>query len=201
MQFVYIHGFNSGVPSRSGKALSALVGSEVFCPQCDYSLEYASCLDGIVEQIKAAAEGPYCIMGTSLGGFYALQLRFTGILNVIAWNPVIFPALQLARLTGRNKRFTDGKDWDFPENSLLSYAQAPDPRMWKNFYWKSLEKPENQTPFRTVVLGDADEVLDSRLANAFWTGHAELMSVHAGHRIENYGHILKILNNTMSGSD
>ena len=74
-------------------------------------------------------------MGSSLGGFYALQLRLPSIMHVVAWNPVVFPALQLAQFLGRNTRFSDGQEWEFTRNIMLSYAQSPDPRPWRNEMW------------------------------------------------------------------
>lgn len=137
-RFVYLHGFNSGAASRSGRELSALLGVPVICPECEYSLPFQECLAGIRRQISESidkANDRLTVMGSSLGGFYALQLRHPAIIHTVAWNPAIFPALQLEPFLGANTRFTDGVDWEFTREALLSYAEAPDPRPWQNSTW------------------------------------------------------------------
>lgn len=193
MRYVYIHGFNSGRQSRSARELGEILKKEIFRPECDYSLPFADCLASLVEQIKASGEPPYTIMGSSLGGFFALQLRFAGIARIVAWNPVIFPAIQLQRFVGRNVRFTDNVEWQFSRETALSYAIAPDPRMWRNFYWQELDMGGDGIPPRDIVLGDRDEILDSELAACYWRGHACLHGIGSGHRVEDYRHVLDIL--------
>lgn len=198
MQYIYIHGFNSGVQSRSGAALEELLGEPVVRVQNDYSQPFEYCLRKTEEQIQAAGQ-PHedlCILGTSLGGFYATQLRLPGIKQVITWNPVIFPALQLGKFTGENTRFTDGKKWHFSREALLSYAMAADPRIWKNFAWRkkyaSIDDAPDR-PDRIIFLGDRDEVLDHEIAAVFWEGHAPVHIISSGHSIENFEHILDYL--------
>lgn len=152
----------------------------------------------IEEQIRKAVQ-PHeelCVMGTSLGGFYALQLRIAGLRQVIAWNPVIFPALQLGKFIGENTRFTDGEKWYFDRDALISYAAAADPRIWKNFAWRkkyaSIDDAPDR-PNRIIFLGDRDEVLDHEIAAVFWEGHAPVHIISSGHSIENFDHILDYL--------
>lgn len=134
--------------------------------------------------------GPLCIMGTSLGGFYALQLRLAGIAKVAAWNPVIFPALQLARFTGENTRFTDGAKWNFSRQALVSYAAAPDPRIWRNFAW---HEAAWEAPARQIFIGEYDDVLDYEVGAEFWAAHAPVMILSSGHSIVNFEHALDFL--------
>ena len=137
-RFVYIHGFNSGRNSRSGHELSQLLGVPVCCPEYDYARSFAECFESLRQQIAAfigARNDRLTVMGSSLGGFFALQLRHPSIIHAVAWNPVVFPAMQLEQFLGPNTRFSDGIDWEFTRESLLSYAQAPDPRLWQNALW------------------------------------------------------------------
>lgn len=200
--YIYIHGFNSSRESRSGIELAAILNQPVFCPEVDYSQPFETCLPNIEAQIfDACPHGDLCLMGTSLGAFYALQLRIPGLFRVIAWNPVVYPALQLEQFLGKNQRFTDGVQWHFSRKALLSYAHAADPRVWKNSHWQEKHKDMSredwikmgEEPLRTIVLGDHDELLDSRLTFAYWDHYAETMSIPAAHRIEDYSHVLEIL--------
>lgn len=194
--YVYIHGFNSGSQSRSGRELQRVIGAPVYCPQNDYSRPFAECLanlEKLVAENTNPADGQICIMGTSLGGFYAMQLRlpFTG--RVIVWNPVIFPALQLAQFIGGNVRFTDNVEWNFSRESCLSYAVAADPRQWDNFYCQGKNLPPMPQPPRHVVLGVHDELLDWQLASVYWKGHASILETDSGHHVENFEHVLALL--------
>ena len=137
-RFVYIHGFNSDGNSRSGRELAQLLGVPVICPEYDYARPFSECLTRIREQIIEAIDergDRLTVMGSSLGGFFALQLRHPAIIHTVAWNPVVFPAIQLEQFLGQNRRFADGAEWEFTREVLLTYAQAPDPRPWRNAMW------------------------------------------------------------------
>ena len=197
MNYVYIHGFNSGAGSRSGALLEAMLGQPVLRVVNDYSQDYKTCLAATEAQISAQFPSPaqLCVMGTSLGGFYALQLRLPGIARVAAWNPVVFPALQLAAFVGENTRFTDGKKWHFSRQALLSYAAAADARQWSNFqlaarYGDSQPPP---CPLRHVYIGSHDEVLDHEIGVSFWHGHAGLTVIDSGHSIADFSHAAPFL--------
>ena len=238
-RFVYIHGFNSGKNSHSGRGLSEVLDQPVICPEYDYSKSFSECLASIRQQIAEAideANDRLTIMGSSLGGFFALQLRHPAIMHTVAWNPVIYPAMQLEQFLGTNTRFSDGVDWDFTREALLSYAQSPDPRPWRNEMWareqrrskyeadlsqpcfelggrgftlpagdrgESLkgassagspaEREAKRLPRRDIFLASRDELLDSRLARAFWQGHANLHDIDSGHQIFDYSHAAEIL--------
>lgn len=137
-RFVYIHGFNSSRNSHSGRALAEVLGQPVICPEYDNSKSFSECLASIRQQISEAIDEKndrLTVMGSSLGGFYALQLRHPAIMHTVAWNPVIYPAMQLGQFLGTNTRFSDGVEWEFTQEALHSYAQAPDPRQWRNEMW------------------------------------------------------------------
>lgn len=201
--YVYVHGLNSGSSSRSGRELEKVIGAPVYCPQNDYSLPFWDCLNRLADDIRdntLPSDGQICLLGTSLGGFYASQLRLPNIGQLVIWNPVIFPATQLARFIGENTRFTDGVKWQFSESACLSYAAAPDPREWNNSFLRNLEKKDAQSwqaggkaPRRDVVLGIHDELLDYRLADLYWRDHAPVLHIDAGHHIERFDHVLTLL--------
>ena len=238
-RFVYIHGFNSGKNSHSGLGLSEVLGQSVICPEYDYSKSFSECLLSIRQQIAEAIDEQndrLTIMGSSLGGFFALQLRHPAIMHTVAWNPVIYPAIQLEQFLGTNTRFSDGAEWEFTREALLSYAQAPDPRPWRNEMWareqrrskyeadlsqphfelggrgftppagdrgeclkgassagSPAEREAKRLPRRDIFLASRDELLDSRLARAFWQGHADLHSIESGHQIFDYSHAAEVL--------
>lgn len=185
MRYIYIHGLNSGPQSRSGTALEQLLGQRVARAHNDYSLPFQECIDSLKKfVVGSAGNEKVCLMGTSLGGFYALQLRLPQIAKVAAWNPVVFPALQLARFIGENERFTDGQKWILSRDVVLSYAAAADARVWNNFAWGDAQA--SPQPERRIYLGDRDELIDHDVTAAFWAGHVQTQIISSGHRIENF---------------
>lgn len=192
MQYIYIHGFNSGPQSRSGTELEALLGAPVHRVVMDYGRPWDQCLKELYAQLPEAGNGgEICVMGSSLGGFYALQLRHPAIRRTVAWNPVVFPALQLAPYVGINKGYYDGVEWNFGLSVLLSYARADDPRPWRNVYRNSGTAPR---PCRCVAIGMKDDVLDPRLGIAFWDRPDYgiwLTTLDCGHSVPDYGPSLK----------
>ncbi len=156
-RFIYIHGFNSSAQSRSGHELTELLGRQVICPEYDYSRPFYECFASLRRQILDAIDETndrICLMGSSLGGFYALQLRHPAIMHVVAWNPVVFPAMQLEQFIGRNTRFSDGSTWEFTRSVMLSYAQAPDPRPWRNEAWVREERKARHIKSRQLPFLD-----------------------------------------------
>lgn len=189
MTYIYIHGFNSGARSRSARELQNILGKSVFPVTMNYALPFSTCLEDLYKQLNSicpatATEG-ICLMGSSLGGFYAMQVRRPGLSLIIAWNPVVCPALQLARFVGTNIRFTDGVRWDFERPTLLSYAEAPDGRQWQNVPGVDY----GVTPPRTVFIGLKDELLDPALGMLYWGSPTYAIQVHTleeGHSIADY---------------
>lgn len=191
MRYFYIHGFNSGPQSRSGTALEGLLGKPVIRCHNDYSKSFPECLEKLNQFILEHSGGEKaCILGTSLGGFYALQLRLPCIAKVGAWNPVIFPALQAAGFVGENTRFTDGAVWTFTREALLSYAGAPDPRVWQNSFWNGAR---DSGPDRNIFFGVNDDLLDHEVGVAFWKNHARIELIESGHHIEDFSHSLAFI--------
>ena len=202
-RFVYIHGFNSGAESRSGRLLEQLHQQPVIRPQCNYSLPFAQCLDDMRRQIsrQVSPSDRVCLMGSSLGGFYALNLRGPAICHVVAWNPVIYPAVQLEPFTGRNTYpMPAGRSPKITRRTLLSYAGAPDPRPWHNRVWREEQARDGGSggrtaapPPRDIYLGTHDELLNSPLARAYWQGAATLHDIDAGHSIADYSPAADVL--------
>jgi hypothetical protein len=229
-RFVYIHGFNSGKNSHSGQLLRVLLHADVLCPEYDYAYPFAECLRTLEEQIYASinvSRDRLCLMGSSLGGFYALQLRHSAIVHVCVWNPIVFPSLQMERFLGKNTRFSDNTEWEFGRDTLLSYAQAPDPRLWAGsaaqqeaLLGTELARGQAVTlgignksmqvgtdayqqdelppvPRRDIFLGDQDELLDGQLTRQYWQHSATLHTIHFGHQITDYRHAEALLREGM----
>lgn len=180
--FMYIHGFNSGENSRSAHLLSAMLGREVVRLVYDSAASFPDILSSLHQQIEQHTHSErdgVCLLGTSLGGFFALQLAHPAIAHVVAFNPVVHPVIQLQPLLGENTNFSSGMHWTFSKETLLSYAAAGDPR------------PHAQP--RDVVLGTRDELLDYALAEAYWRDAACITLADEAHQIADFGPFVPLL--------
>ena len=183
-RFVYIHGFNSNRNSRSAALLEQALGVGVFRVEYDAAQPMDACSEQIVSQLARAAAGSHaglCVMGSSLGGFYALltAVRCPAVRRVAAFNPVVYPAVQLAQFLGLNTMFVTGRQWEFTRTALYSYAKAPDPRAF--------------AVRRDIVLGRRDELLDWQMCAAYWEGFARLSYSDDMHQIADFKPFLPLL--------
>jgi uncharacterized protein len=124
MKIIYLHGFRSSPLSAKAQLLaerfaalkaasraqagsqrdfsiSELDAPQFFSPQLPASPQLA--IDSIV---KNYAPGPRdCLVGSSLGGFYAAYLAQTFGTGCVLLNPAVNPARDLAPYVGRHKMF------------------------------------------------------------------------------------------------
>lgn len=104
---LYIHGFMSGSNSETSKILSDLY-SRVIVPEVDGNVK--SSLEKINKAIKETK--PNIIIGSSLGGYYAL-LCDSGNIPVLVINPSLFPKETLKKNVGKELTYyskrEDGK--------------------------------------------------------------------------------------------
>lgn len=104
---LYIHGFMSGSNSETSKILSDLYMS-VIAPEVDGNVQNS--LEKINKVIKETK--PNIIIGSSLGGYYAL-LCDSGDIPVLVINPSLFPKETLKKNVGKELTYyskrEDGK--------------------------------------------------------------------------------------------
>ena len=182
--FAYIHGFNSDKSSRSYKELNFLLGNVL-----DFHYSYIQPAPLALKEIEnkllsaLSANKNIALIGSSLGGFFALFLAHKYSLPCTAFNPVTFPHEQLAPFTGKNYNFYTNKEWDFTQELLLSYKELP------------LSAAMPRTP--NIILGVNDTTIDPNVTLRFWKKKANIFITEEEHSIADYKKYLPVIQNSI----
>lgn len=147
---LYIHGFASSPDSRTVRILElALSDYNIIAPEVSSDVQDSlNYLNRIISNRKIDL-----IIGTSLGGFYALACNNLG-LPVIVINPTVEPLNDLEQFLGKNNYLNPRKDkstsFNFTEGALIKFSQ----------YEKNLEKKvENNKNLIYAIISDKDKTL------------------------------------------
>lgn len=171
--YIYIHGFNSDTCCRSYKDLCKILNT-VQAIGYDSSEKALDCYNNLCWQMEQhmQIEKDINILGSSLGGFFALHMAKKYALPVVAFNPVTFPHIQLGPFLGKSMNFYTLQEWDLTEEILFSYEAIP------------LQKNLSLRP--TLIIGQQDETLDYSIAANFWDGEAKIIFTNDRHSIADY---------------
>lgn len=118
---LYIHGFASSAHSHKASVLRRHF-DEVYAPSLSHIPTLA--VETLEEFIRALPSEPL-LVGSSLGGYYALYLSQRLNLAAVLINPVVNLQLPLSKLVGMNRHYFDGSQFEFTEahlNSLADYS-------------------------------------------------------------------------------
>ena len=178
---MYIHGFNSGAQSRSARLLAETLNCKVSLLLYDCAQDFITCQQSLITQIRTIATPQHrvCLIGSSLGGFYALQMTLPIIAHCIAFNPLTQPEKQLEPMLGENINFSTGERWLFSSQALESYANAIDSR-------------RHPIP-KDIILGRHDELIPPNMAAQYWKQHATITYSDDTHQIADFTPFLPIL--------
>ncbi len=117
--WLYIHGFNSSSGSHKAQLLKEYCqsqGLELHCPDLSYDPQLA---EQQLQQYSTAG----LIIGSSLGGFYALLLASQWQCPVVLINPALWPDQQLAPLVGPQQNYYSGQQWQLLPEHLVTWQQ------------------------------------------------------------------------------
>lgn len=175
--YLYIHGFNSDVNSRSYFELCKILDN-VSALSYDYTKTAQFCFMQLCEQIEKHISdnvnnsGNLRILGSSLGGFWALHIAKKYALPCVVFNPVTLAHEQMRPFVGINENFYTQEKWNFTEEILMSYAGF------------ILDRELAIKPH--IVLGKEDELLDYQIALTYWKNDAHCIIVNEEHSIMDY---------------
>lgn len=171
MRALYIHGFNSAGFGGKVNALRAQYGSaNVLNPSLPTQPEAAfQLLDDLVGRINSP---DFFILGSSLGGFYSLNLALRHDVTTVLVNPAIAQISPgLRQYLGQNTNYKTQEVYDFSEADLAAIDAlelSPDD-------WVQLKSR------RIYAYFDADdEVLPTALTSAFLHEKGLYTKVYAG---------------------
>jgi uncharacterized protein len=121
-----------------------------------------------------------CLIGSSLGGFYATWLAEKHGLKAVLLNPAIDPHLGLRAYLGPQKNLHTGEPYELTEAHLAEWQKLYVPRV---------------TPRRYLLLVETgDEVLDYRKAVERYAGAEQVVVQGGDHSLQSFPqHLPRIL--------
>ena len=181
MTIIYLHGFNSDGNSTTIKEIRKEIPGLLSISYDYINPEIA------YEQIELRIEDALkkdtnlIIAGTSLGGFWANYFAQKKQLTCVLVNPAIHPSISLRKAVPESPlpNYNTGELREFTYENADAY--------------KKFEVPVIAGINRTIVLGKNDEIIDYRKTEEFYRGKGKIILTEEGHRIEDYGRIIKIL--------
>lgn len=155
---VYLHGFLSSPDSQKAQQLVQYFAEhnmqhQLLIPTLDFEPERAitQALAAIHDLQQQAGIEQVCVIGSSLGGFYATHLAQQENIKAVLINPAVRPFELFDKYLGPNEHFYDGQTYIL-EMKHIEQLQALEVT--------NLVKPEDYL----LLLQTADETLDYRLA-------------------------------------
>ena len=174
---IYIHGFNSSPASfKAGMIQRELErrgrGADFLAPALPHSPAAAAAL---LDQMLGAHRDA-CVIGSSLGGYYATYLAERHALTAVLINPSVRPYQSLRGYLGRQKNLYTGEEYDFTVQHIDEL--------------RALEA-DSITPERYLLLvTTGDEVLDYRHAVEKYRGAQQLVIEGGDHGFSDFARYL-----------
>lgn len=147
---MYLHGFMSGANGAKQRQLQERFKGRyrVIAPELDADPEHS--LEIINREIER--ERPEIIIGTSLGGFMALECKPVNA-DVVIVNPCLFPQTQLAQCVGEEhtyfcKRLDGVQTYTLTQETLDKYGR-----------YDAVESVKRRAPYIAALCSTADDLL------------------------------------------
>lgn len=177
---LYLHGFNSSLQSHKAQVMKRYMqerglGSEFACPALPPLAPQA-----MQEIEKFDLRGDVCLVGSSLGGFYATYIAEKHGLRAVLLNPAIDPHVGLRGYLGPQANLHTGEPYELTEAHL---------REWERLYVPRI------TPARYLLIVETgDELLDYRRAVARYAGAEQVVVQGGDHSLQSFPqHLPRIL--------
>jgi uncharacterized protein len=170
---IYVHGFNSSAQSFKARLLRDRMavlgrGNAFHCPDLPHRPQAAVAL---LDSLVAAHPGA-CLVGSSLGGFYATWLAERHRLCAVLVNPAVRPYELLQGYLGTQTNLYSGARYELTE-AHLNELRALD--------------VEAVTPERyLLIVATGDEVLDHRAALAKYRGARQIVIAGGDHGLSDF---------------
>jgi predicted esterase YcpF (UPF0227 family) len=168
---VYLHGFNSSPSSHKASLLGRYLGERGLgeryaCPALPPRASEA------LARIEPLLGPGACLVGSSLGGYYATWLAEKHDLKAVLINPAIDPHVGLRAYLGLQQNLYTGERYELTEAHL---------REWQAIYAPGI------TPSRYLLLVETgDEVLDYRKALERYAGCEQAVVQGGDHSLQSF---------------
>jgi len=175
---IYIHGFrSSGAATKASITKEYFADKKVLCPSLPISPYKAF---SILKDLVRDAGQRVNLIGSSLGGFYALMLGAKYGLKSVLINPVVDAHIQLKSAIGKNTYFDTGEEFDWTEKEINEL---------EDIYLEHI----NQIKLQNILLAISkdDEVVDSARTLSQLKGIENKIELdNCGHQFSRYREIL-----------
>jgi hypothetical protein len=176
---VYLHGFNSSPHSHKAQVLGSYMAERGLAAQ--YACPALPLLAGdAIREIEKRVSPGACLVGPSLGGFYATYLAEKHGVRAVLINPAVEPHLGLRAYLGPQQNLHSGEPYELTEAHL---------REWERLYVPRI------TPQRYLLLVETgDGVLDYREAVQRYAGAEQVVIQGGDHSLQSFPqHLERIL--------
>jgi predicted esterase YcpF (UPF0227 family) len=176
---VYLHGFNSSPQSHKAQVMRRYMAErglekEFACPALPPLAGDA------LKAIEPLIRKNTCLIGSSLGGFYATYLAEKHGLKAVLINPAIDPHIGLRAYLGRQTNLHTAEPYELTEAHLHE--------------WKKLYVPRITPSRYLLIVETGDEVLDYRRALERYAGAEQLVIPGGDHSLQSFPqHLARIL--------
>jgi uncharacterized protein len=169
--YVYIHGFNSSPASIKARQLNARLealgrGAEFACPALSYEpLEAMRQLEAV---LRGHATASVTLVGSSLGGFYAVSLAEQHGCRAVLVNPAVNPHVGLEAYLGAQHNLYTGEAYQLTRTHLeqLAALDVAVPTQLERYF---------------LMVTTGDEVLDYRVAVRKFAGARQFVVQGSDH--------------------
>jgi predicted esterase YcpF (UPF0227 family) len=180
---IYLHGFNSSPGSHKAQLLKAYLEARGLADRYACPLLTNDPDDAVAAAEQAMAPhdpARLCLVGSSLGGFYATHLAEKHGAKAVLVNPAVDPGAGLAAYAGPQRNPYTGETYVLGERHASAWRRQFVPRV---------------TPSRYLLLVETgDEVLDYRDAVGRYEGARQVVVEGGDHTLQSFPeHIPAIL--------
>ena len=157
---LYFHGFASSSKSYKVKILKKFFSNEITNAKIiapDLSNNFSETIFQIEKLIERYSKFEICLMGSSLGGYYASYFATKLKAKAVLINPAIYPLEGFDIYIGKNKNFSTGEEF---------YITDEDIKYLRTISYKKYKNQRNTL----ILLESNDEVLSYKNTCSYYYG-------------------------------
>ncbi|HVK54842.1 MAG TPA: YqiA/YcfP family alpha/beta fold hydrolase [Burkholderiales bacterium] len=174
---IYLHGFNSSPESFKANVVKHRLAElgradEFLCPKLPWRFSDAAAL--IDNMLVSLAGKPVCLIGSSLGGFYATHFAEKYGLAAVMVNPAVKPYESLAKYQGPQRNLYTGEEYVLEPAHVDELLAIDVPKITRHQRYLLLTKT-------------GDEVLDYRQGAQKFIGASQIVIEGGDHAFQDFG--------------
>jgi len=181
---LYVHGFSSSGYAMKANLLKEYYRDSEIIISPDLPVEPDKTLEFLENILNSSGDDKKMIIGSSLGGYYALALHRKYNVPVVIINPALYPWIQLKNFLGEIENKSTGKKF-----------------IWKEEYLEQLKKIEDNTVRNSdlknifLLVSTDDELIDYKETISILGNTGSLIIWdNCGHEFRRFSEALELIN-------